>query len=81
METNISIDLKSLIKKKSLTLRKLSVITGISPQQLSTINRAKSKKIAFITIYKLLKWLACTPNDLFIITHTNGTEKGKIQSK
>lgn len=67
MKSYISINLKSLIKSKSMTLKKLSEITNITPQQLSAINRWKSKKIEFITIYKLLKGLSCNPNDLFSI--------------
>jgi DNA-binding Xre family transcriptional regulator len=74
MKTTISIRLKSLIKERSLTLKELSVITGITPQQLSTINKAKSKKIAFMTIYKLLKGLACSPNDLFYVINEDETE-------
>ena len=50
-----------------MTLKELSKITGITPQQLSAINRAKPKKIEFMTIYKLLKGLSCNPNDLFSI--------------
>lgn len=78
MISNITINLKSLTKSRLMTLRELSKITGITPQQLSAINRAKPKKIEFMTIYKLLSWLNCTPNDLFLIKDKDGEEAKKI---
>lgn len=78
MGSCISINLKSLIKSKSMTLKELSKITGITPQQLSAINRSKPKKIEFNTIYKLLSWLACTPNDLFLIQNQDVSEATKV---
>lgn len=81
MRSYVSINLKSLIKARVMTLRELSKITGITPQQLSAINRAKPKKIEFNTIYKLLNGLACTPNDLFLIQNTNESEAEKVQSQ
>ena len=78
MISTISINLKSLMKINDVTLRKLSKLTGMSQQQLSAIKRAKSKKIEFLTIYKLLTGLSCTPNDLFLITTHNEQEKSKI---
>ena len=78
MKSYISINLKSLIKSKSMTLKELSKITGITPQQLSAINRAKPKKIEFMTIYKLLKGLSCSPNDLFLIQNEDVQETTKV---
>ena len=78
MTTSVSINLKSLIKSKSMTLRELSKITGITPQQLSAINRWKPKKIEFMTIYKLLIGLSCTPNDLFLIPSKNVQKETKV---
>ncbi len=78
MKTNISLKLKSLIKKRGITFKELSHITWISQQQLSVINKWKSKKIEFTTIYKLLKGLVCSPNDLFFIDNKDGKEETKV---
>jgi len=61
-----------------MTLKELSKITGITPQQLSAINRAKPKKIEFMTIYKLLNGLACSPNNLFLIQDKDVKETTKV---
>lgn len=70
----VIIDIKSLIKDKWITFKKLSIITGISTQQLSNINRQKTDKVSFNTVAKLLTGLQCSPNDLFVV-EKNGKEK------
>ncbi len=71
MKSRITVNIKSLIKEKWITFKELSRISGISQQQLSTINKQKTQKIAFLTIYKLLNSLECKPNDLFLISNIN----------
>lgn len=48
-----------------MTARDLSKITGICTQQLSVIRNAKTKRISFESLEKLLKAFDCTPNELF----------------
>ena len=62
--TTANLNLKSILKEKRITLRKLSTLTGISTQALSNIKNGKTKRIELQTIGLLAKALDCSPNDL-----------------
>lgn len=68
----LEINLRELLAKKRITVKKLSELTWLSQQQLWAIKRGKTKKIAFETLEKFLKVFECEPNDLFIINKQDG---------
>ncbi len=62
----LEINLWELLAKKKITVKKLSELTWLSQQQLSTIKHGRTTKISFKTLEKFLEVFECEPNDLFI---------------
>ena len=67
----LEINLRELLAKKRITVKRLSELTWLSQQQLSAIKHGRTKKISFETIEKFLKAFDCEPNDLFINKEPN----------
>lgn len=70
-DMKVSVRLDEILGEKKMTLRGLSLKTGLSTQALSSIKNRKSVRIELETIGLLCKVLKCSPNDLFKLK-TNG---------
>lgn len=63
----ISIRLGLLRAERGYSQERLAELAGLSRDTLSTLERGKSRSIAFDTLAKLCDALTCTPNDLLAV--------------
>ena len=61
----INVNLKVMLAKRKMTLKKLSKQTGVTTQNLSILNRGQARAIRFSTLSPICKVLQCQPGDLF----------------
>lgn len=66
-DSNVTINLNSLLQSRQKNLHQLHKDTGISYQQLWAIANNKTQAISFDLLEKLCKQLECMPNDIFTI--------------
>ena len=63
---DIKVNLNEIMKKKKMSLNKLSEEVGITLSNLSNLKTGKAKAIRFTTLMKLCKALECQPGDLLV---------------
>lgn len=63
----IKIELENILKKKDISLYKVSKDTGIGYATLHNLLKQKTKGLTFETLEKICIVLECTPNDLLVL--------------
>ncbi|MBC8570957.1 helix-turn-helix domain-containing protein [Zongyangia hominis] len=62
---SVKINLKEILKEKRMTMKELSVLTGIRPNTISNLSKETAMRIQFDQIDALCKALDCTVGELF----------------
>ncbi len=60
----IEINLKKLLKEKSITSKELCEYVGITEANMSILRSGKAKGIRFDTLLKICQYLDCKPGDI-----------------
>lgn len=70
--TRVRCNLDELLKKRKITLTKLSELTDISLVNLSVLKNDRARAVRFTTLVALCDALECQPGDLFTVIPDNG---------
>lgn len=67
----ITINLDVMMAKRKIRLKELSVLVGVTEQNLSVLKNGKAKAIRFSTLEKICEALQCQPGDILVYGHEN----------
>ncbi|AQS36414.1 putative transcriptional regulator [Shewanella psychrophila] len=63
---NITINLDVMMAKRKMRLKDLSLLVGVTEQNLSILKNGKAKAIRFSTLEKICEVLDCQPGDILV---------------
>ncbi|WP_434999264.1 helix-turn-helix domain-containing protein [Vibrio scophthalmi] len=70
----ITINLDVMMAKRKIRLKKLSVLVGVTEQNLSILKNGKAKAIRFSTLEKICQALDCQPGDILVYNQDNNVD-------
>ncbi|EGU39631.1 transcription regulator, Cro/CI family -related protein [Vibrio ichthyoenteri ATCC 700023] len=70
----ITINLDVMMAKRKIRLKELSVLVGVTEQNLSILKNGKAKAIRFSTLEKICQALECQPGDILVYDNSDSTD-------
>ncbi|EGU35270.1 transcriptional regulator (XRE-family) protein [Vibrio sp. N418] len=70
----ITINLDVMMAKRKIRLKELSVLVGVTEQNLSILKNGKAKAIRFSTLEKICQALDCQPGDILVYNQDNNVD-------
>ncbi|ANS87079.1 putative HTH-type transcriptional regulator YozG [Vibrio scophthalmi] len=70
----ITINLDVMMAKRKIRLKELSVLVGVTEQNLSILKNGKAKAIRFSTLEKICQVLDCQPGDILAYVQSDSDD-------
>lgn len=70
----ITINLDVMMAKRKIRLKDLSVLVGVTEQNLSILKNGKAKAIRFSTLEKICQVLDCQPGDILAYVQSDSDD-------
>ncbi|MCY9802566.1 helix-turn-helix transcriptional regulator [Vibrio scophthalmi] len=70
----ITINLDVMMAKRKIRLKELSVLVGVTEQNLSILKNGKAKAIRFSTLEKICQVLDCQPGDILAYVQSDSND-------
>jgi putative transcriptional regulator len=71
--TRVRCNLDEVLRRRKMTLTRLSKLTDISMVNLSVLKNDRARAVRFSTLVALCDALSCQPGDLFVVLEESAT--------
>ena len=71
--TRVRCNLDEVLRRRKMTLTRLSTLTDISLVNLSVLKNDRARAVRFSTLVALCDALSCQPGDLFVVVEEPAT--------